>query len=472
MLATLAVLGGGCAGDATRYDRPLISKGIEARTGHSIAPAAEPGDSTLPDGVVTADGISREETVAIALWNNAAFQEAISELGFHRAELIQAGLLENPLFSILFPVGPKQLEFTATFPLEALFLRPRRLEVAELDCERAGALLVEHGLDLVYEVRAAFSELELARKRLAHARASSALTEEILALQEARLRAGDASEMEVAAARVTAIEQRVDVTRLAREKALAESRLQGLLGPGLDREPLRFVSMDSPQVEEVPDLPRLLRRAEAARPDIRAAELGMELAGERAGLAHWEILKIAALADANGDGDDGFEIGPGMVVEVPLFDQGQGRNARARAELEKAAHHYVTVRHAVAVGVRAAYFRLLQAVEGLDSWRVSVLPALEDAVRQARQAHDAGATSHLAVLQSRERLTRGRLTEAVLTRDVRVARAELERQVGWNLPLKTPEGALSSERTPPAPTLDGTQADSMKTEVQGHVEGD
>jgi hypothetical protein len=62
-------------------------------------------------GCVTAD-----EAVAVALWNNAAFQASLNDLGFARADLAEAGLLANPVLSLLLPVGPKQLEATLRWP--------------------------------------------------------------------------------------------------------------------------------------------------------------------------------------------------------------------------------------------------------------------------------------------------------------------------------------------------------------------
>ena len=100
----------------------------------------------LPAGIEMADGIDADEAVALALWNNPLFQENLSKLGLARGDLAQAGLLANPTLSVLFPLGPKQLEFTATFPLEALWLRPRRVAIARLEAERVANGLVQNGL--------------------------------------------------------------------------------------------------------------------------------------------------------------------------------------------------------------------------------------------------------------------------------------------------------------------------------------
>ena len=73
------------------------------------------------------DGLNQTEAVAIALWNNADFQASLTDLGFARADLVEAGLLRNPVLSLLFPVGPKRLEATLKWPIETLWERPLRI---------------------------------------------------------------------------------------------------------------------------------------------------------------------------------------------------------------------------------------------------------------------------------------------------------------------------------------------------------
>src|SRR5262245_39195648 len=112
MVRALLIAGllAGCAADASRYDRALVSREVESRTGFDLGPGGRPGESALPPGVDPGDGLEEDEAVEIALWNNAPFQEALAQLGFARADLVEAGLLRNPVLSLLFPIGPKQLE--------------------------------------------------------------------------------------------------------------------------------------------------------------------------------------------------------------------------------------------------------------------------------------------------------------------------------------------------------------------------
>src|SRR5262245_16121263 len=207
-MATLFVLlAAGCAARHCSSARAYIAAEIERRIAHRLPPERSACDDThggpsIPDGVTLEDGLGEDEAVALALWNNSAFLETLADLGIARADLVQAGLLANPVLSVLFPLGPKQLEFTATFPLEALWLRARRVNIANVDAERVANRLVQSGLDLTRDVRTAHAELHRAVNRVRLASDGVHLLEEIANVAEARVRAGEASAVEGHTARL------------------------------------------------------------------------------------------------------------------------------------------------------------------------------------------------------------------------------------------------------------------------------
>lgn len=427
------VLLAGCSGAGDRDDRAAVSTRLVERAGHGLGPPSPPGETVLPPGVAPGDGVSEEEGVAIALWNNAAFLEALSELDLRRADLVEAGLLPNPVLSVLFPLGPKQLEFAAKLPLEAIWLLPRRVAAAGLECDRAAELLVLGGLDLVRDVRLAFAELTLARRRATLGGETAAGRERVAALFAARLRAGDASELDLAASRVEALKARQEAARQSREVALAETRLRDLLGAGEDGRAWRLEDAAA-SAPALPDEAALVKEALAFRPDVRAAEIAVQAAAERLGLARAEIFAVTGILDANDrKGKEGLEIGPGLELPIPIFNQNDGARARAAAELDRAARRYLASRRAVAREVSEARTRLLQAGEGLEAWRAGIVPAAEDALRRAAKAHEKGEASPLVVLEAEGRLLEARTREAEAAAEAARARAHAERGVGGRL---------------------------------------
>ena len=112
LVLTLGVAAAACA-TTQAPDRAKIATAITERSGVDAKGLPAPGPKWAPPpGTSLDDGLTIEEAVGIALWNNPDFQVALTSLGIARADLVEAGLLKNPVFSLLFPWGPKQLEFT------------------------------------------------------------------------------------------------------------------------------------------------------------------------------------------------------------------------------------------------------------------------------------------------------------------------------------------------------------------------
>jgi outer membrane protein, heavy metal efflux system len=373
------------------------------------------------------DGIDQDEAVSLALSNNPAFQEILVDLGFSHADLIQSGLLTNPSFSILFPWGPKQLEFTATFPLEALWLRPRRVAIARLQADRVAETLVQQGLNLIRDVRVGYSDLLLARERARLADEALKVRRRIQDLSEARLRNGDLSELEAATTRVDALRAHEEAQRARYDVRMADERLRLLTGAARGEFKPKEEKL---AVEAARD--ELEHRALAARPDLRAAELGIEAAGKRAGLAKAEIFAISGVLDANRT-DRGIELGPGVQLPIPIFNHNQAGIARAKAEMERAKWNYLSVKDRIVLDVRDAHTRLAQAQEALAEWEQKILPPLEATTQQAQRAFELGNVSLLLVYENTRQLLSARARHAEIEADLRRAHAELERSVGQRL---------------------------------------
>lgn len=451
-LIALAVILSGCTSRSSQVSTQ-VSKRIEDRAGHGLNPNSQSSAFAVPPGVTLADGLSEDEAVAVALWNNAAFQADLTALGFARSDLIEAGQLRNPMLTLLLPWGPKQLEFTASLPLEVFWQRPRRVAAAKVDLERVAESLVQTGLNLVRDVRVAYADLTLADDRARIASESLRQRSEIAQIVEARLRLGDLSELETSTARLDASQAEEQAARTRSEARLAKDRLRFLLGMGASETSFDLVASSSapaagagPYRNVIASVPAssntqtndqalndLVKQALAARPDLRAAELAIEAAGKRARWERSRIFSISAILDANAKGTKGFEAGPGMQVELPIFNRNKGGITRAEAEIERAARQYVAVRHRIALEVQEAFRQVLQARETLGSVRGHILPQIEEDIRISQKAYAAGDVAYLFVLETSRRLYDVRVQEADASAALRRATAQLERAVGRKL---------------------------------------
>ena len=240
----------GCATTgALPADPQTISAGIAERVGVDAHawPKREPG--ALPAGVNFADGVSIEEAIAAALWNNAALQVTLTDLGFARADLADARMLRNPVLSLLFPLGPKQLEATLNLPVDVFIHRPRRVRAATLDYQAVAARLVADGLRLVADVKAAYIEAAAAERRAQASQEAATIAGRVRTIAEARLKAGDISDMETRATRGEALIAEAAAKGAKYDGELAFIRLRALMGLASSVS-LRVAALDDLSLQE------------------------------------------------------------------------------------------------------------------------------------------------------------------------------------------------------------------------------
>ena len=142
------------------------------------------------------------------------------------------------------------------------------------------------------------------------------------------------------------------------------------------------------------------------------------------------MLALIGVLDANGRGTEGFEMGPGVNVDIPIFNRNQGGSARATVEIERASRLYAAARAQVIADVRSAGVRVSQAQQALEAWTDEIVPSLETEQRQAESAYTAGEVALLNVLDVSRRLVDGRMRQLDAQADLFRARIALERAIG------------------------------------------
>lgn len=444
-LLAIALALAGCHGPEARTNRGHINQQLQTRMLADIAKESCPGAVLLPPIVTLDDGLSEDEAVAVALWNNREFLATLANLGIARGDLVQAGLLTNPQLNTFFPpIGTKQLEWTFYVPLEAILLRNRRIEIAERDFQRVCQELVQNGLNVARDARVAFADFRFATDRYALAREEVSVRSGLAKLAQKRLEAGDIGELEAINTRLDANRSRAEAAGLAQAVKAAEARLKLAIGiASLDASLIPI----GPDVSKVPplDVNQLVAEAKAMRPDIKAARISVQAAQYRVELARKSFLRIEAGADGNQGGLGPNNVGPGLRFEVPIFNRNQGLIIRSQWTVDQARHNYHAVRDRVITEVRTSVAGVKQANDNLQLLRQKVIPDLTDALKLSEAAYRDGGDTYFLVLQSTGQFIDSRIRELELVADLRRALAELDRSVGRRVLIPHPTSR------PPAP---------------------
>lgn len=350
-------------------------------------------------------------------------------MGMARGDLIDAGLLRNPRLDMLFPVGAKPFELLLNFPAEVFWQRSRRVEASQQAYDQLGQSLIQNGLNAVRDARFAHADLVLARARAKTGVQATDLRSRIRELTNARLRAGDISELDAMAARTEEVSAREQAVRLQHDAAVVADRLRFALGLALAVETLDVAPAEIDTMAP-PPTDSLLEKAMTARPDLRAAEIAITAAAKRARWERSRLTLIAGQLSSKGIGSNGILTGPGISAELPIFHRNQGLIARADAEMEVASRQYLALKQRVAFEVQESRELLVQAQAALVRLRDELIPALRQTAALAEQQYQKGDVAYLSVLEQTRGLVDAELRVADAEAAVRRGQAQLERSVG------------------------------------------
>lgn len=450
----------GCASTRCAPGRSQVDFELQSRVADGLGPETC-GESLIPDDVLLDDGITADEAVAVALWNNSAFNATLSQLGMVRGDLVQSGLLRNPQFQILLPGGTKQLEWALFLPVDAFLLRETRLDMSEREVCRVAELLVQNGLDVVRDTRVAHADLAFAVGRAALANEAVDVRKRIADLTKKQLDAGDISELEATTARIDLLRAQADAAGLQHAVAQAEARLKQLMSIGTWSTTLQPIADEPLNNASSYELHALIDEAMTCRPDLRAASFAVEAAKKRADVSRWQWLRFDVVADANSGGAGNTNFGPGFRFDIPIFDRNQGGIMTADWSVNQAVQNYNAVRDQVVMEVQTAYSQSQQATDNLSILRSDVLTSLQQAVGLAEKAYVDGGAPYFLVLQTTSQFLDSRTQELQLVADLRRAQANLDRSVGRNLARSGQQEVVVPlefiEETPTLPPVDEFQ---------------
>jgi cobalt-zinc-cadmium efflux system outer membrane protein len=399
-------------------DPASVSGTVREKTGAAEASAAAASEWL-------ADGLDQGEAVALALARNPDFQADLAELGVAAAAVSEVAQLRNPALTLLLPWGPKQLEATVRWPIDTLWLRPKRVAAARLDAEAVAQRLVANGLELAAQARMAWADAALAEERGPIVQETVGIRRRIADIAEERMKIGEAGAFETGLARDDRARSLEDAARQKGQEEVARQRLGSLIG--LPEGDFRLGRAEG--ATTCTETLTLVTDARAARPELRAAELTVEAAAKRAGLTRLEALGLTVVADANQKGSQGFEAGPGFDINVPLFHLGGAARQRARAELVRARARLVALTQQVDREVREARTRVMEAQAVLAAWDAVVRERVTT-LEAARARFDTGEEPLLVVLESERQLGDAQLRRADVRAELLRAKARLARVVG------------------------------------------
>ncbi|HKE00180.1 MAG TPA: TolC family protein [Planctomycetota bacterium] len=431
----------GCASPDRDRGFDDVRKLVEDRIG--VAPS-DPAELDADDVAARVrewlrEPLTADVAVHIALVNDARLLARIEDLGVARAEVIRAGVPRNPTIEaeIRFPDTPFEIDVMQS--IVDLLRIPGRTRIAKAQLEATKHAVAGAILDAASGARAAFYRCQAAEQAFEMRRTIARATLGSLSVARERRKAGNATDLELASEQALHEQAKLELALADAERAeLRESlnRALGLFGANLTWtvEP------------RLPDLPAgeialdgLESLAIARRPDLEAARDGVSASLAALGYTRdFQLLPDGALV-AHVEKEPGGETtaGPGIQVELPLFDRGQATITEADSHLRRARLELEALAVEIRAEVRSAWARASAASLRARRQRDVLVPLRARIVEQTQLQQNAMQIGVAVLLQAKQsEIDAGRAYVEAL-RDYWIARSELERAVGGRIPETT-----------------------------------
>lgn len=421
-----ALLVSGCAAslspDSAFQD---VALKVEERTGKRIAwDSGSDEDQRVHshiDGMLQRQ-LTAPRAVQVALLNNRSLQASYASLGVAQADLVQAGLLTNPVVdgSFLWPYRPEagavQTATGIVFNFIELFWKRYKQAVAESALEevkyQVSGMVIDHAAktNLAFiDYVATRQQIELFRKVVKAARAG-------VASAKAVREAGNSTPLDFEQQQNVLTQAKLELANAEAASASARERLNVLMGltgrqTKIWRSPMRLPAANGGTslfdgIERIA-VERSIELA-ALRQKIITLGYQYQLTSRKALIPDIGIGVEIETTKSKEESRE-YEAGPIFDVTLPLFDQGQAKRARGIMEIRQAQDSYWAMAVRVRSAARLARAELLTAHKAVMYYQRAILPQQARLLLATQQQYNAMQEDVFRLIRAkREQIQAGR----------------------------------------------------------------
>src|SRR6266567_3078826 len=436
----LAIVGvAGCAHVDPNPAFADLAKTVHLRTGKRVQWNRGGAEDAQAQSAVTSllsRPLTADSAVQVALLNNHNLQATYEELGIAQADLVEAGLLRNPIFTFQRRFPGEAMEMDVLKEFIDIFLLPLRKRIAAAQFEAAKLRVGHEILKTAADVRGAFYEhqgdKQLVDLRKTVAEATERSAETALRMQQA----GNLRNLDLATEQASHAQAKIELAKAQSEAVQTREKLNKLMGA--------FGAQTNWNVERrLSELPggevstsQLESRAIQQRLDLAAARQQFIAEARARGIARAEAILQGAEFGAHYEHEiEGglHSIGPSVNVPIPIFNQGQPAVARSSAKLRQSEQRYLALAADIRSDVRAARDKMLLSRRQVEYFKSTALPTRTRVTEESQLEYNAMQIGPFQLLQAKQEEVKTGAESVEALRDYWVARAELEKAVGGSL---------------------------------------
>jgi len=322
--------------------------------------------------------LSADDAVQVALLNNRGLQAAFHEMGITEADFVQAGRLPNPGFSFTRLRRGSEIEHERGihFNLARLLAAPLLQQVESRRFAQTQATVTMQMLSFASETRKAYINAVAADESVRYMQQVKSAAEASAELARRMASVGNWSKLQQAREQGFYADAALNVARAERSQVAARERLTRLMGLWGTQTQFQLPERLPDLPREANELPDVEQRAMAERLDVQAAKVGTEQLARNLGLTRTtrfiNVLEFGVVRNSSNElpTQRGYEVS----LELPLFDWGGARVAKAEAiymqAIDRAAETAVNARSQV----REAYFAYRVGHDIARHYRDEIVP--------------------------------------------------------------------------------------------------
>ncbi|PCE34170.1 RND transporter [Burkholderia ubonensis subsp. mesacidophila] len=400
--------------------------------------------------------LTMDDAVQVALLNNRGLQASYAELGLSEADLVQAGRLPNPGFTFSRTrAGNGDLSIGRTFSANVLGLLtlPFAARIEGRRFEQTKLETADGMLKVAADARRAYVNAVAAEQAAKYAEQVKDSADAGAELASRMRQAGNFSKLDYAREQAFYADSAAQLARTRQQAVAAREKLtrtMGLWGAGAqytlpDRLP------DLPKAR--PDLKDLESYAMQNRLDIQAAKLQTQGVASSLGLT--KATRFVNALDVgylnNYETDKGHERGYEISIEIPVFDWGGAKVARAEAIYMRSANQLARTAIDARSEVRESYSAYVSSYDIAKHYRDEVVPLRKTISDELLLRYNGMLASVFELLaDSREQV--GAVNSYIDSlKDYWLAETDLQQAVGGHLPRAGAAQPTSAPMAQPAP---------------------
>lgn len=434
-------------GCASYHELPLAKETVDAKLrvprGKSLIVAMSEIKHPLLRKVTldADDGLSPDEAAVLAVVLNPALRAARDQRDEAQAQLLQAGILPNPQMSanVDYLVGANPAgEQTAhayglSWDLRSLLTRKQEIASAGKNADAIHLDIAWQEWQIALEAQGALFDLAALNAEVAQAAEVAERLSKNSALIAKAESEHEKTVLDAAASESSANEAKGILLELKHERDQSLISLNRAIGypSGTSLRPQSNVSL--PSNVSPPSESKLLDGLEERRLDLLALKRGYESQDAKlrsAVMAQFPNISIG-FSRATDTGNV-KTAGPGVTIDLPVFDRNQGKISLEKATRQRLLDEY-TNRVFEARSDIAAALAAINSLNGRIAHAERSLPTLRRVVDISEKAAAAGDADVLAYYSAQNDLTRSVIDTLKLKQQLARARVALEAAAAWHI---------------------------------------